>query len=109
LRSASKLTLDAYRNININNVITVAGAGGVNLIVGDQAQNGTGDATKGDYSFGLSASGFAGRIDYTGTGGSLNINGAAYTLLYNINVTSTLSGNYALAKNIDFNNQLSNN
>ena len=106
--SASTLTLDAYRNININKVITVAGAGGVNLIVGDQAQNGIGDATKGDYSFGLTGNGFAGRIDYTGTGGSLNINGAAYTLLYNINVTSTLSGNYALAKNIDFNNQLSN-
>jgi filamentous hemagglutinin family protein len=108
--SSSKLTLDAYRNININNVITVAGAGGVNLIVGDQAQNGTGDATKGDYGFGLTGNGFAGRLDYTGTGGSLFINGEMYTLLYNLtdfegidySKTNGIEGKkYALARNID--------
>ena len=94
--SANTLTLDAYHGINIFAPITVSGAGGVVLKTND---GGTG----GDYSFGLSASGFAGNIQFTGTantGQSLTINGTSYTLLYSMSDLANLTfqdGNYALA------------
>ncbi len=72
--STNRLTLDAYHTLTIAAPITVAGAGGVVLHYNDAG-------TDGGYSF--STPGFtAGSLTYTGTGGSLNINGNAYTLLY---------------------------
>ena len=66
--------------------------------------------TGGDYSFGLGPTGFAGSINYgsTNNGGTLTINGTAYTLLYSMSdvqginsSNATLSGNYALATSLD--------
>jgi hypothetical protein len=105
--SSHTLTLDAYRNIDINAQIGITGAGGLSLIYGDQAQNGTGNAADGDYSFGLTSGGFAGGVNYgtTDNGGTLSINGASYTLLYSMsdvqNINNGLTGNYALATSLD--------
>ncbi len=113
--SSSTLTLNAYHSIFINKAITVSGAGGVVLKTND---GGTG----GDYSFGLTSTGFAGSIDFTGgssSGASLKINGTSYKLVYSmdqldeIDATSAvdgssvtpfgsgLAGNYALATSLD--------
>jgi filamentous hemagglutinin family protein len=102
--TSATLTLDAYTGINITAPVTVSGAGNVAL---NTNQGGSG----GSLSFGLTSSGFAGNIAFTGTEGagqSLTINGAPYTLLYsmselqNVNASSTtLSGNYALANSLN--------
>src|SRR5262249_45080040 len=71
----------AHQRVTITAPITATGAGKVVLVTND---GGTG----GDYSFGLTASGFAGRLSFTGTpntGQSLTVNGQAYTLLYSVN------------------------
>ena len=98
--SNNVLTLDAYNAIAINATITVAGSGGVVLNYdGSEASN---------LSFGLSDSGFAGSIDYGAidNGGTLKINGDAYTLIYTMAAldgidTTGLAGNYAQATNLD--------
>ena len=95
--TSATLTLDAYHSIFVNAPITVTAAGGVVLKTND---GGTG----GDYSFGLGPTGFAGSINYgsTNNGGTLTINGTAYTLLYSMsevqNIDSNLGGNYALSE-----------
>lgn len=107
--TGNTLTLDAYRNININAAITASGAGKVVLVTGDIAGNGIGTSS-GDYSFGLTANGFLGSLNFTNTPGggqSLSINGDAYTLLYNLTGANSLAGmdgidgKYALARSID--------
>lgn len=95
------LTLDAYRSIHVLSTITASGAGGVSLLTG----------TGGDYDFGLKGSGFSGRIAYTGSGGSLTINGTAYTLVHSMTelagisaggaVTNRYTGHFALAESLD--------
>ncbi|HUO93840.1 MAG TPA: filamentous hemagglutinin N-terminal domain-containing protein, partial [Rhizomicrobium sp.] len=99
--TAATLTLDAYHGINITAPITVQANGKIVLTTND---GGTG----GDLSFGLGASGFAGNIAFIGTEGSgqsLTINGAAYTLLYSMSELEGLNtyrvGDYALAKPLD--------
>jgi filamentous hemagglutinin family protein len=97
------LKLDAYHGIAIDAPMTISGPGGLVLVTND---GGTG----GDLSFGLSDTGFAGSVQYTGTpntGQSLSINGTPYTLLYSMsdvqsvnNSATTLAGDYALAKPI---------
>jgi filamentous hemagglutinin family protein len=112
--SSHTLTLDAYRNININKAITVTGEGGVALIYGDQTQTGAGSAESGGLNFGLTDTGFSGSLDFgvedsngvvQNVGGSLTINGAQYTLLYSMNglqgINKDLVGNYALAASLD--------
>jgi filamentous hemagglutinin family protein len=91
--SGATLTLDAYHSIAINAPMTIGGAGGLALVTNHGGTGGT-----------LT---FAGGVQYTGSGGSLTINGTPYTLLYdlaglqNINSAVLLSGNYALAKSLD--------
>ena len=90
--SGNTLTLDAYHGININANVTIAGAGGLVLTTN---HGGTG----GDYSFATGKS-----IQYTGSGGSLAIDGNTYTLLYSLSDLAAQnggSGYYALAKAID--------
>ena len=89
--SANTLTLDAYHSIQINANVTVAGSGGVVLKTNDGGSGG-------DYTFALGNS-----LSLTGTGGSLTINGNAYTLLYSMSDVTGLnnaSGHYALASSL---------
>ncbi len=98
--TSATLTLDAYHSIIINAPITVQGSGGVVLQYNDAA-------TDGALSFGLGANGYAGSLNYgaTNKGGSLTINGQAYTLLYSMsdvqNINTALGGNYALATSLN--------
>ncbi|WNO54047.1 MBG domain-containing protein [Stakelama saccharophila] len=92
--AGTTLTLSAHRNITVNAGITVAGNGGVSLLTG---QGGSG----GDYRFGGGAS-----LAFTGSGGSLSINGADYALIRSMAeldaIDSTgLSGRYALAGDVE--------
>jgi filamentous hemagglutinin family protein len=90
--SGNTLTLDAYHGITVNGNVTVAGAGGVILTTND---GGTG----GDYNFTIGNG-----LNYTGAGGSLSINGSAYTLLYSLSDFSSMEGStgkFALAKSLD--------
>ncbi len=109
--SGNRLTLNAYRNVNINAAVTASGAGKVTIITGDTAGTGVSGSTTGDYSFGLGPSGFAGSLNFTGgsaSGATLNIatgggnaGAAAYTLLWALPGTAAgttlAAGNYALA------------
>ena len=90
--SGNTLTLDAYHGITVNGNVTVAGVGGVVLTTND---GGTG----GDYNFTIGNG-----LNYTGAGGSLSINGSAYTLLYSLSDFSSMEGStgkFALAKSLD--------
>ncbi|WP_443750099.1 YDG domain-containing protein [Asticcacaulis solisilvae] len=96
LAGSNALTLDAQDNLAIDATVTAAGGNAVTLIYADGGS--------GDYGFGLQQDGFHGRLDFTGTGGSLTINGAAYTLLYSLSDlagASANSGNFALARTLD--------
>lgn len=88
------LTLDAYRNLNVNAPITVQTGGGVVIAVG------------GDDIFNVGGSlAFA-----TPGSGSLSVNGSPYALVWdragleNIGTSGTISGNYALASDVDLGN-----
>lgn len=99
--TGAMLTLDAYRSIHVNAKVTIAGGGALSLLTG----------TGGDYDFGLTGAGFAGRIAYTGAGGSLTINGTPYTLVHSMTelagisaggaATNRYTGNFALAESLD--------
>ncbi len=114
--SSHTLTLDAYHSIAIDAAMTVSGSGGVVLKTNDN----TDGITDGDYSFGLTSTGFTGRIDFTGDPTtytpSLSINGTGYTLIYTMSqldgldnydaatgtgTETAVSGNYALATGLD--------
>ncbi|MFX8762583.1 hypothetical protein ABTM82_19570, partial [Acinetobacter baumannii] len=66
-----------------------------------------GGGSGGVIDFGLTSTGFTGRIDFTGTPGTqaLFFNMAQQTLVYSLanlqNINNGFSGNYALAKNLD--------
>ena len=108
---ANTLTLDAYHDINVNMVLSATGTAGFVGIVGDTAQNGSGSSS-GALRFGLSPSGFAGRLDIAAAG-SFRLNGQTYTILTSLgaqgSITRTdlqgISGNvtgfYVLGSNID--------
>ena len=105
--SAHTLTLDAYRNIDINDAINISASGGLSLIYGDQAQTGTGNAADGGLLFN------GGNIAFTnvtsGDNTALAINGQAYTLENTVAalssaISSTPSGHYALANSYNDNN-----
>ena len=109
--SANTLTLDAYRNINVNAVMNATGTAGFAGIVEDTAQSGTGSAI-GALLFGLGASGFTGTLNIAPTG-SFSLNGANYTIINTLGaagsttgtdlqgINGNLSGNYVLGSNID--------
>ena len=82
------LTLDAVRNIEFNADVAASGnTAGVELIFGGEHIVNTGSLT------------------LSGAGASLSLNGTAYTLIHDVtdlqNIQSNLSGNYALAVDID--------
>ncbi len=90
--SGSTLTLSAANSIAVNADITAGGAGGVML---------NWNTASGDLTFAQGAS-----LSFTGSGGSLSVNGSAYTLLYSMAEvdaidTTGLAGNYALARDLD--------
>ena len=66
----------------------------------------------GDYSFGLTAAGFTGHLDFTGGSGSgagLTINGTPYTLLYSMADLAGIDGSfsqYALATDLTATDEL---
>jgi filamentous hemagglutinin family protein len=85
------LTLDAYRNLNVNAPITVNDAGSVVIKTG------------GDDIFNPGGS----LIYATQNAGSLSINGSSYALLWGLNglnsigTAGSISGNFALAGDVD--------
>ncbi|MGY5776270.1 MBG domain-containing protein [Rhizobium sp. LEGMi135b] len=99
--SANLLQLNAAHSINIDATVTVGGTGALML------NTNVGWGASGTVDFGLTATGFAGRIDFTGTPGSqaLFLNGAQQTLVYSaadlLNVSTANSGRFALASNLD--------
>jgi len=104
--SSHTLSLDAYRNIDVNAPIAVGGNGDVSLIYGDESQNGTGDPLTGDLMFGA-----AGHITFSDVvagdvQGTLSINGLNFSLVSSVSdladaVAASSSGNYALANDYD--------
>ncbi len=104
--SAHTLTLNAVNNININAVMTASGTAGLALNHG--GTNGSAAATPAagsSVNAALSGSGFTGRVDFTGTGNSLSINGTSYTLVSDIAElqaigSGDLAGHYALGSDI---------
>jgi len=105
--SANTLTLDAYRNVRVAAPVTVAGAGKVRIIVGDTTGTGT-SSPSGELEFALTANGFGGVLNFTGTPGggqSLTLNGASYKLLYSLAdlnaINNATSGAFALARSLD--------
>ena len=87
------LVLNAAGDLNIWNTVSVPNGGTVALSYG------------GDYSFGLTGSGFAGNIDFgdTDNGASLSINGSVYTLKYTMAQLQGIDGSfsqYALATDL---------
>ena len=113
--SGNTLTLDAYRNININAPISAGSNGKVVLITGDTAGNGTSSNAAGNYSFGLGPAGFAGNLTFGTTPGSAslkiatgggNTSPVSYGLIYGLSGATGLSslngssGAYALANSI---------
>ncbi len=102
LPGSEGLTLDSAGALTVDAPISITGAGALTLDYSTSALT--------NLSFGLTSSGFAGGVNYgsTNNGGTLTINGAAYTLLYsmtdiqNINASDmALDGNYALATSIN--------
>ena len=99
LAGANGLTLASSNALTIDAPIAITGGGALTLDYSTTALT--------NLSFGLTSSGFAGGVNYgsTNNGGTLTINGAAYTLLYSMtdlqNVNNALTGNYALATSLD--------
>ena len=109
----TNLTLSAYKGININATMTIGGSSGGLILKTNQG------GTGGDYSFGLTSAGFAGKVNYTAANVSSAIlqtqNGTAgtvlnYTLVNNIsssspifnsNTSLTSATNFALTQDVD--------
>lgn len=97
------LTLNATRNIYVNAAITATGrSAGLVLNYGNYAS--AGKATSGtDYYIDMDT---GGKVTLSGSSASLVINGAAYTLLHSMSEIAaftgqTVTGNYALAQDLD--------
>ena len=91
------LTIDAYHSIFINSTIHASGAGTLNLDYDDEETNG---------SLNFTPNGHVQMVSRTGmpVQASLNVNGFAYTLVYNVatlasDIAINAAGNYALAAN----------
>ncbi|MGG6899001.1 MBG domain-containing protein, partial [Rhizobium sp. BR 315] len=99
--SANILRLDAAHSINVASTVTVGGTGALML------NTNVGGGSGGTIDFGLTATRFAGSIDFTGTPGSqaLLLNGAQQTLVYSasdlLNINTANSGRFALASNLN--------
>jgi len=99
------LTLDAYNDIDIDaTILDLGSTGGVTLVYGDTAENGSHAMGMGSLNFGG-----AGNVAFSGYASNatpLSINGQAYKIENTIaDLSSAISGNssgfYALAHNID--------
>jgi hypothetical protein len=91
---ASRLTLDSYRSIAFDKLVTVAGTGALTLTTNDGGAGGT-------LSFMA-----PGRVAFWDLSSSLIVNGQSYTLVSDIatlaaDIASDASGHYALANNCD--------
>ncbi|GLQ91422.1 YDG domain-containing protein [Dyella acidisoli] len=101
---SNTLTLDAQNNININRTMTASGSAGLALNYG--GYNGTTVTTPAagtSVNVGLSGSGFAGQVNFTGSS-TLSINGQGYTLISSATALQNnvgTSGFYALASNLN--------
>lgn len=102
--SAHTLTLSAPSgSVNVNAVMTASGSAGLSLETGASEADG-------GVAMALTAGGFTGRVDFTGTGQSYRVNGTAYTLIHTIAeleairppATGTVTGAYALATDVDW-------
>ena len=97
--SSATLTLSSFNSINVNAPIAISGAGGLVLVTNNNA---------GAASTGTGFVNFVGgaNVAYTGTGGSLTIDGTPFTLEYNLtslasDIAGSPSGHFALATSID--------
>jgi filamentous hemagglutinin family protein len=101
LSGTNALTLATPGALAIDAPISVTGAGSLTLNAGTDTSTVAGTSIL-ELSFTP-----GGSVDFGGTnnGGSLTIDGTAYTLLYNVsdlqNVNNALGGNYALATSLD--------
>jgi len=102
--NAHHLTLTAARNVNVRAIMSVTGSGG--LTINTSTSNaGEPGVIGGTVDFGLTSTGFLGRIDFDGSG-ALTIDGVTYTVL---NTLADMEGmtlndpsvHYALGRNID--------
>ena len=101
--SAHTLTLSAPSGgVKVNAVMTAAGSAGLSLeTAASQADGGVAMA--------LTAGGFTGRVDFSGSGQTYRVNGTAYTLIHSIAELEALrsgggaiTGAYALAADVDW-------
>ncbi|WP_019467530.1 YDG domain-containing protein [Dyella japonica] len=110
--NANALTLTAANNVNVNATMTASGTAG--LVVNTATTNGSDAAVAGGtLNMGLGGSGFAGRVNFTGAGQALTINGTPYTIVTTLGVAgdggtttlqgikNNLSGHYALGADIN--------
>lgn len=113
--SANTLTLDAYRDINVNAVMNATGTAGFVGIVGDTTQTGVG-TTAGNLDFGMDIRGFYGKLNLAGTS-SFRLNGQDYVIItslgaegsttgtdlqgINVETTGNVRGFYVLGADID--------
>ncbi len=81
--SANKLTLNASNNVNINAVMTASGSASLDMEPGS-----------GNVNVALGASGFNGRVDFSGSG-TLTMNNHVYTVINSLG-TQTSSGDGTL-------------
>lgn len=98
--SANTLTLTAARNVDINAVMTAGGNAG--LALNPTTANGA-DAAVNQGAVNIMPG--LGRVDFTGSGNSLLVNGTPYTFVTSLaelqGISSDLAGHYALRNNID--------
>ena len=109
--SANTLTLTAWRNVNINAVMTASGTSA--LALNPDANNIQGRVTQGVVKMGLNSSGFTGRVDFGSRSGNgfLSINGINYQVINALGAAGSTTGydlqgmasggNYALGSDID--------
>jgi hypothetical protein len=106
--SAHTLTLSAPSgSVNVNAVMTASGSAGLSFETDASAADG-------GVAMALTAAGFAGRVDFTGTGQSYRVNGTAYTLIHTLAeleairpASYVISGAYALAADVDWSGAVS--
>lgn len=100
--SANTLTLTAARNIDINAVMTASGSAG--LALNPTTANGA-DAVVNATKSTVNIMPGLGRVDFTGSGNSLLVNGTPYTFITSLaelqGISGDLGGHYALRNNID--------
>ncbi|WP_300618125.1 hypothetical protein, partial [Dokdonella sp.] len=107
--SAHTLTLSAPSgSVNVNAVMTASGSASLSLETDASAADG-------GVAMALTAGGFTGRVDFTGTGQSYKVNGTAYTLIHTLAeleairppANGTITGAYALAADVDWSGAVS--